>query len=63
VIADDLFTRFAEEGLRNKKTAADYRRLVLAPGGTKPAAELVQDFLGRPISIDAYKAEMAKAAR
>ncbi|WP_426267728.1 M3 family metallopeptidase [Sphingomonas sp. LHG3443-2] len=63
VIADDLFTRFAKEGLRNKKTAADYRRLVLAPGGTKPAAELVQDFLGRPISTDAYKAEMAKAAR
>ncbi len=60
VIADDLFTRFAKEGLRNPKTAADYRRLVLAPGGTKPAATLVQDFLGRPISIDAYKAEMAK---
>lgn len=63
VIADDLFTRFAKEGLRNPKTAADYRRLVLAPGGTKPAAELVQDFLGRPISIDAYKAQMAQAAR
>lgn len=63
VIADDLFTRFAKEGLRNPKTASDYRRLVLAPGGTKPAAELVQDFLGRPISTNAYKAEMAKAAR
>ncbi|GAA4006538.1 M3 family metallopeptidase [Sphingomonas humi] len=63
VIADDLFTRFAREGLRNPRTAADYRRLVLAPGGTKPAAELVQNFLGRPISIDAYKAEMAQAAR
>jgi thimet oligopeptidase len=63
VIAGDLFTRFAKEGLRNKKTAADYRRLVFAPGGTEPAAELVQDFLGRPISIEAYKADMAKAAR
>jgi thimet oligopeptidase len=62
-IADDLFTRFALEGLRNKKTAADYRRRVLAPGGTKPAAELVQGFLGCSISIDAYKADMAKAAR
>jgi thimet oligopeptidase len=61
VIADDLFTRFAAAGLRDKKTAADYRRLVLAPGGTKPAAELVQDFLGRPISTNAYKAELAKA--
>jgi thimet oligopeptidase len=41
-------------------TAKRYRELVLAPGGTKPAAELVQDFLGRPISIDAYRAKLAK---
>ena len=60
VIADDLFTRFERDGLRNKATAAAYRRLVLAPGGSKPAAELVEDFLGRKISLDAYKAEMAK---
>ncbi len=60
VIADDLFTRFHAEGLRNKAAAERYRRMVLEPGGTKPAAELVQDFLGRPISLDAYKASMAK---
>jgi len=60
VIADDLFTRFAQEGLRNPATARDYRRKVLEPGGSKPAAMLVADFLGRPISLDAYKAEMAK---
>jgi thimet oligopeptidase len=60
VIADDLFTRFEREGLRKKTTAAAYRKLVLAPGGSKPAAELVRSFLGRPVSLDAYKAEMAK---
>lgn len=60
VIADDLFTRFAKEGLRNPQTAAQYRDLVLKPGGTKPAAELVSDFLGRPISLDAYRAKMEK---
>lgn len=60
VIADDLYTRFASEGLRNPATALDYRRKVLEPGGSKPAADLVADFLGRPISLDAYKAEMAK---
>lgn len=60
VIADDMFTRFARDGLRNPATAAAYRRSVLAPGGSKPAAELVGDFLGRPVSIDAYKAQMAK---
>ena len=34
--------------------------MVLEPGGTKPAAELVRDFLGRDVSLDAYRAEMAK---
>jgi thimet oligopeptidase len=60
VIADDMFTRFQEHGLRDPATARRYRELVLAPGGTKPAAELVQDFLGRPISLDAYRAKLAK---
>jgi thimet oligopeptidase len=60
VIADDLFTRFASSGLRDPVTARRYRKLVLAPGGSKPAAQLVAEFLGRPISLDAYKAEMAK---
>jgi len=60
VIADDLFTRFASAGLRDTQTAMDYRKLVLEPGGTKPAAELARDFLGRDITLDAYRAEMAK---
>ena len=60
VIADDLFTEFQKNGLRDRATAERYRRLVLAPGGSKPAAELVSDFLGRPISLDAYRAKMAK---
>jgi thimet oligopeptidase len=60
VIADDMFTEFAKNGLRDKATADRYRKLVLAPGGTKPAAELVSDFLGRPISLDAYRAKMEK---
>ena len=60
VIADDMFTAFAKNGLRDTATALRYRTLVLGPGGSKPAAELVADFLGRPISVDAYRAEMAK---
>ncbi|MEQ7874910.1 M3 family metallopeptidase [Sphingomonas sp. ASV193] len=60
VIADDLFSRFEKEGLRNRKTAADYRRFVIGPGGDKPAAELIADFLGRPLSLDAHKAELDK---
>ena len=60
VIADDMFTQFQKNGLRDRATADRYRKLVLAPGGTKPAGELVADFLGRPISIDAYRAKMEK---
>ncbi len=60
VIANDMFTRFQQTGLRDRAAARDYREKVLEPGGSKPAAELVADFLGRPISLDAYKAEMAK---
>ena len=60
VMADDMFTEFAKKGLRDPATAARYRELVLARGGTKPAAELVEEFLGRPISIEAYRAKMTK---
>jgi len=60
VIADDMFTQFQKHGMRDKATALRYRQLVLAPGGTKPAAQLVQSFLGRPISLDAYKEAVAK---
>jgi len=60
VIADDLFTEFQKNGLHDRATAARYRKLVLQPGGSKPAAELVSDFLGRPVSVDAYKAKLAK---
>ena len=54
VIAADFFTRFEAEGLRNRETANAYRRLVLEPGGSKPAAELIRDFLGRDIEYESY---------
>ncbi len=36
--------------------AGRYRDRVLAPGGTKDAAELVEDFLGRPFGFEAFAA-------
>jgi thimet oligopeptidase len=54
VIAKDMFTNFKKEGLLNPGVAARYRQFVLAPGGSKPAADLVKDFLGRPYSFQAY---------
>ncbi|AKM11677.1 hypothetical protein AB433_08595 [Croceicoccus naphthovorans] len=60
VIAADMFTRFEEAGLRVPQVAMDYRTKVLGGGGTKPAAQLVEDFLGRPISFDAFGEQLKK---
>jgi thimet oligopeptidase len=56
VIAKDLFRPFREDGLFAPGTAARYRREVLERGGERPAAELVQAFLGRPFTFDAFAA-------
>jgi len=53
VIAKDLFTAFQQEGLWGP-AALRYRRAVLEPGGSKPAAALVRDFLGREQSAEAF---------
>jgi len=55
VIADDMFSRFQAEGLRNRDTSFAYRDEVLAPGGSRPAADSVQVFLGRPYNFDAFQ--------
>jgi thimet oligopeptidase len=55
VIAMDLFSKFDSAHLLAPGIAKDYRLKVLAPGGSKPAAELVSDFLGRPFNEQAWK--------
>jgi len=59
-ISSDLFTRFESEGLRNVETAGEYRDLILGQGGAKPAAQLVQDFLGREISFKPYADRLSR---
>ena len=56
MIAVDFFSQFDPHNLLSGPTAMRYRRAVLEPGATEPAAQLVKDFLGRPQSIDALKA-------
>ena len=53
-IATDMFTRFKEAGLRNVEVAGAYKSKVLEAGGSRPAEELVTDFLGRDISFEPY---------
>lgn len=61
VIAKDLFSKFEANGVLNTRTARRYREAVLNPGGSKKAADLVADFLGRPYSFDAFQKWLEKS--
>jgi thimet oligopeptidase len=63
VIAKDLESKFQETGYLDRDTAMHYRKTVLDPGGSKPAAELVKDFLGRPYAFEAYRAYLDGAPK
>ena len=56
VIAKDLFAHFNQSNLLDAEVSHKYRDTVLAPGGSKPAALLVRDFLGRPFDFKAWEA-------
>ena len=60
VIAKDLFSRFDPADLLAPEVALQYRDRVLAPGGSKDAADLVADFLGRPYTADAFHAWLSR---
>ena len=55
VIAKDLFSRFDQSDLMAPEPARRYRRLILERGGSTPAARMVEEFLGRPFSFDAWR--------
>jgi len=54
VIAKDLFSAFDPDDLFATEVAHHYRDKVLAPGGSRDAADLVADFLGRPYGTEAF---------
>lgn len=58
VISADMFSEFQQNGLRNPEVAQRYRRYVMDPGGSKDAADLVKDFLGRSYSFEAFANEL-----
>jgi thimet oligopeptidase len=54
VIAKDLFSAFDPTDLYDAEVASRYRDRLLAQGGSKDAADLVEDFLGRPFGFDSF---------
>ena len=65
VIALDFFREFAkvrtEQDLLSASISARYREMVLEPGGSCPGKDLVQAFLGREQSPDAFTAWLGEA--
>jgi thimet oligopeptidase len=60
VIALEFFAEFDAKNLIEGPVAMRYRREVLEPGGSRPARELVQGFLGREVSMSALKEWIGK---
>lgn len=58
VIARDLLTGFGEN-LMDAAAGTRYRQDILEPGGSRDANDLVESFLGRPYSFDAYRRWLA----
>ena len=55
VIALDFFAQFDPRDLLGGPAGMRYRQAVLAPGATRPAAQLARDFLGREPNLEAYR--------
>lgn len=55
VLAKDIFSYFDRKDMLAPEIATKYRREVLAPGGSKPARDIVEDFLGRKSDFVAYQ--------
>lgn len=54
VYAQDMFTVFEKNGLRDQAAGVKYRKLILANGSQRPVDEAVEEFLGRPMNNKAY---------
>lgn len=60
VIAEDFFVQFDHKNLLAGDAPARYRKLVLEPGGSMSANDLVKNFLGRPQNMIALQKWMGE---
>lgn len=54
VFAQDMFTRFEKEGVQSPQVGAEYRKHILEPGDLRDANILIEEFLGRKQSDEAF---------
>jgi len=57
VIALDLISAFGSN-VMNEAIGRRFREMILSRGSEEPARDLVERFLGRPVSSDAFFAEI-----
>jgi thimet oligopeptidase len=60
VIAEDFFVQFDHDNLLAGPAPMRYRHVVLEPGGSMSANELVKNFLGRQQSMTAFQRWMGE---
>ena len=60
VIAKDMLSKWSGKSLMDTSVTYAYRDKVLAGGGTKDAADLVKDFLGRSYNTKAFEKFLAE---
>jgi Zn-dependent oligopeptidase len=54
-LVHDVLSEFRKRGLMDRPTAWRYVRCILEPGGSKEPDQLLEDFLGRPFSLEPFE--------
>ena len=60
VFAHDMFSRFKAEGVLNPETGMSYRQQVLEPGIGRDPLKLIESFLGRKVSKEAFSRNLQR---
>jgi thimet oligopeptidase len=60
VISEDFYGQFDKQNLLAGEAPMRYRRVVLEPGGSMSANDLVKNFLGRPQNMTAFQQWMGE---
>ena len=58
VYGDDMFSKFAADGVTNPAVGRAYRTAILEKGGSIPATQMLREFLGRAPSNEAFLADL-----